>query len=41
VQRIRSVAEHAVQSKKISAREKGAILEAYETGMRGYTYFER
>ena len=41
MQRIRTVAERAVQSKRISAREKGAILEAYETGMRGYTYFER
>jgi arginine decarboxylase len=41
IQRIRGTAERAVQSKKITASEKGRILEAYETGMRGYTYFER
>ena len=41
LQRIRGIAEQAVKAKRLSAKEKGAILGAYENGMRGYTYFER
>ena len=39
--RMRKVAEQAVRSGKISAEERRQIMEAYETGLRGYTYFEK
>ena len=38
--RFRELAEVAVRQKRISAVERREILEAYETGLRGYTYFE-
>jgi len=41
MRRIRGIAERAIQARKISAKEKGPILEAYENGLRGYTYFEK
>ena len=33
-------AENAVDKKRISAKERHEIMEAYEEGLRGYTYFE-
>ena len=41
VQSVRDMAESAVKKRRISAREKGAIITAFEEGMRGYTYFEK
>ena len=41
MQRIRSIAERALQQRRISPADKGAILEAFETGLKGYTYFEK
>ncbi len=38
---IRHVAEKAVRRKEISPSERFAIMQAFENGMRGYTYFER
>jgi arginine decarboxylase len=38
--RFRQLAEAAVHSNRISARERREIMDAYEAGMRGYTYFE-
>ena len=38
--RFRALAEEAVAKKRISARERFEIMEAYEAGLRGYTYFE-
>ncbi len=40
IRRFRVLAEDAVTKKRISAKERHAIMEAYEEGMRGYTYFE-
>jgi arginine decarboxylase len=37
----REKAEQAVRSKRISPQERKEIVQAYETGLRGYTYFER
>ncbi len=37
----RKVAEQAVRSQRISPEERKEIVEAYEIGLRGYTYFER
>ena len=39
IRRLRSLAEGAVTSSKISAVERRVIVDAYEEGMRGYTYF--
>ena len=39
--RFRETAEQAVRLGKISAQERREIVEAYEAGLRGYTYFER
>jgi len=39
--RFRETAEQAVRSGKISAQERREIVDAYEAGLRGYTYFER
>jgi len=39
--RFRETAEQAVRSGRISAQERREIVEAYEAGLRGYTYFER
>ncbi|MCB1228121.1 MAG: biosynthetic arginine decarboxylase [Verrucomicrobiales bacterium] len=38
--RLRHLAESAVHSRRISARERKEILTAFEDGLRGYTYFE-
>lgn len=38
--RFRALAEAAVVKKRISPKERFAITEAYENGLRGYTYFE-
>lgn len=38
---IRSAAERAVREKRISPTERYCLMQAYEDGMRGYTYFER
>jgi len=40
IRRFRVLAEEAVVKKRITAKERHAIMEAYEEGMRGYTYFE-
>lgn len=39
--RFRETAEQAVRDGKISAQERREIVDAYEAGLRGYTYFER
>ncbi|OPZ26376.1 MAG: Biosynthetic arginine decarboxylase [Lentisphaerae bacterium ADurb.BinA184] len=41
VERYRRTAELAVQARRITAQERRRIVEAYEAGLRGYTYFER
>ena len=38
--RIRATAERAVREGRITPTERREIMDAYETGMRGYTYFE-
>ena len=38
---MRLVAEEAVREQLISPAERRRILDAYEAGLRGYTYFER
>ena len=38
--RIRTTAERAVREGRITPTERREIMDAYETGMRGYTYFE-
>ena len=40
IRRFRVLAEEAVVKKRISAQERHKIMEAYEEGLRGYTYFE-
>ncbi len=40
VNRLRNTAERAVQQGRISADERHEIMSAFESGMRGYTYFE-
>lgn len=37
----RKKAEQAVQSKRITPQERKEIVQAYDAGLRGYTYFER
>ena len=41
VRRVREMAENAVKSGRMTARERRAVMDAYESGLRGYTYFER
>ncbi|MCF7816907.1 MAG: biosynthetic arginine decarboxylase [Kiritimatiellales bacterium] len=41
MQRIRQLAEEAVRAERITPKDRRMIMEAYEDGMRGYTYFER
>jgi arginine decarboxylase len=41
VQRMRTLAENAVKNGSITPRERRAVMDAYESGLRGYTYFER
>jgi arginine decarboxylase len=40
IKNFRGLAENAVVSKRITARERREIMGAYEDGLRGYTYFE-
>ncbi len=41
VDRVRKLAEDAVRSGRISPRDRRYIMEAYQNGMRGYTYYEQ
>ena len=41
VEQVRRVAELAVREGRITAEERRDIMQAYENGLRGYTYFER
>lgn len=41
IRRIRKLAEAAVRTEAITAKDRRHIMETFETGMRGYTYFER
>ncbi|MBD5641255.1 MAG: biosynthetic arginine decarboxylase [Desulfovibrio sp.] len=41
LENLRSTAEHAVQEGRISPSERFSILQTFENGLRGYTYFER
>ncbi|NLX25172.1 MAG: biosynthetic arginine decarboxylase [Lentisphaerae bacterium] len=41
IRRIRELAEEAVQNGRITPKDRRRIMDAYEEGMRGYTYFER
>ncbi|MEE9369373.1 MAG: biosynthetic arginine decarboxylase [Pontiella sp.] len=38
---IRKLAEEAVRNESITAKDRRKIMETFENGMRGYTYFER
>jgi len=40
IRRIRRLAETAVQEGRIEAKDRRLIMDAYEDGLRGYTYFE-
>ena len=40
LERFRELAENAVRSQRISPAERRDILDAYDAGLRGYTYFE-
>ncbi|MBU4192762.1 MAG: biosynthetic arginine decarboxylase [Proteobacteria bacterium] len=39
--RFRETAENAVRDGRITAGQRRSILQAYKTGLQGYTYFER
>ncbi len=41
IEDIRSMAEKAVREKRITAKERFQLMQAYEEGVRGYTYFEK
>jgi arginine decarboxylase len=41
IRRIRKLAEEAVRDEAITAKDRRQIMETFENGMRGYTYFER
>lgn len=41
IRRVREMAEHAVKSGRMTAKERRAVMDAYESGLRGYTYFEQ
>jgi arginine decarboxylase len=41
VVQFREQAEQAVRSGRITARERKKIMQAYEAGLRGYTYYEK
>lgn len=41
IRRIRKRAEEAVRADAIGAKDRRRIMEAFENGLRGYTYFER
>lgn len=40
MERFRELAENAVRSQRIAPAERRDIIDAYESGLRGYTYFE-
>lgn len=40
VSRIRKIAEKAIQRGDIAVKERKTIMDAFETGIQGYTYFE-
>jgi arginine decarboxylase len=40
INRFRQLVEGALHQKRITVQERNAAMQAYETGMRGYTYFE-
>jgi arginine decarboxylase len=40
IARLKKTAEDAVRTGRITATQRRAIVEAYENGLRGYTYFE-
>jgi arginine decarboxylase len=40
VNNFRALVESALRQKRISIGERNAAMQAYENGMRGYTYFE-
>ena len=41
IRRIRKLAGEAVRDEAITAKDRRDIMETFENGMRGYTYFER
>jgi arginine decarboxylase len=41
IRHIRELAEEAVRTERITPKDRRRIMDAYEDGMRGYTYFER
>ena len=41
IRRMRAMAEDAVKTGNITPKERRAVMDAYESGLRGYTYFER
>lgn len=41
MEQLRDTAEQAVREGRITPSERYSILQAYENGLRGYTYFER
>lgn len=41
VRRMREMAENAVKAGRMTPKERRAVMDAYESGLRGYTYFER
>ncbi len=41
IRKIRKLAEEAVREERIGPKDRRRIMEAFEDGMRGYTYFER
>jgi arginine decarboxylase len=40
ITRFRHLAENAVATKRITATERREIMDVFEAGLRGYTYFE-
>jgi arginine decarboxylase len=40
IRNVRKLAESAVRNNRITAAERKTIMDAFETGMQGYTYFE-
>ncbi len=41
IEDIRSMAEKAVREKRMTAKERFQLMQAYEEGVRGYTYYEK
>lgn len=41
IERFRATAEQAVCEKRITPQERREIMDAFESGLRGYTYFEK